>query len=124
MFTLSRSRKELTVISQHVQKPNPENADAMKLGLLLAKGSRCDILIATDPDCDRIGVAVDHRGEWKQLTGNELGLVLLDYLARRKSEHECDMSHKVACTSIVSGPMANDIALKYGFSATSNVDRL
>ena len=48
-------------------KPNPENADAMKLGLLLAKGSRCDILIATDPDCDRIGVAVDHRGEWKQL---------------------------------------------------------
>ena len=96
-------------------KPNPENADAMKLGLLLAKGSRCDILIATDPDCDRIGVAVDHRGEWKQLTGNELGLVLLDYLARRKSEYECDMSHKVACTSIVSGPMANDIALKYGF---------
>lgn len=96
-------------------KPNPENPEAMELGLLLAKDRHCDILIATDPDCDRIGVAVDHRGEWKQLTGNELGLVLLDYMARRQTECGCDISHKVACTSIVSGPMADDIALKYGF---------
>lgn len=96
-------------------KPNPEEAEALELGVALSERVGADVLLATDPDADRVGVAVPHGGEWKLLTGNELGLLLLDFLAGRAAAAGEDMSHKVAVTTIVSAPMADDLARAYGF---------
>ncbi|MBA3831602.1 MAG: phospho-sugar mutase [Chthoniobacterales bacterium] len=66
-----------------VRSPNPENAEALTLGIELAKNKRADLLIATDPDCDRMGVAVrTAEGEMKLLTGNQIGSLLAYYRAK------------------------------------------
>lgn len=96
-------------------RPNPELPEAMSLGMRLARAEGCDLLVATDPDCDRVGVAAPRGGEWRLLSGNELGLLLLDLLARRAAGEGEDMPGKVACTTVVSAPMADDLARKYGF---------
>lgn len=96
-------------------KPNPEEPAALELGIALGKRVGADVLLATDPDADRVGVAVPHDGEWKLLTGNELGLLLLDFLATRVREAGEDLRHRVAVTTIVSAPMADDLARAHGF---------
>lgn len=96
-------------------KPNPEEPAALELGIALGREMNADILLGTDPDADRLGVAVPHEGEWKLLTGNELGLLLLDYLSERAIARGEDMSKKVAVTTIVSAPMADDVARERGF---------
>lgn len=95
--------------------PNPEASEAMQLGekLMLEKG--CDLLIATDPDADRVGVAVPVGENAYLLTGNELGLLLLDFLATQAKSAGKNMSRQVVGTTIVSSPMADDIARAYGF---------
>lgn len=95
-------------------KPNPEEREALELGIRLSERVGADVLLATDPDADRVGVAVPHDGEWKLLTGNEIGLLLLDLLAGRARSAGEDMSRKVAVTTIVSAPMADDLARAYG----------
>lgn len=95
--------------------PNPEVREALKLGLEYCDGVKPDLLLATDPDTDRVGIAVPHTGEYKLLTGNEVGLLLLDFLASKESETGVDMDREVACTTIVSAPMADDIARMRGF---------
>ena len=94
--------------------PNPEVREALKLGLEYCDRVKPDLLLATDPDTDRVGIAVPHAGEYKLLTGNEVGLLLLDFLASRADGSGADMACEVACTTIVSAPMADDIALAYG----------
>ena len=94
--------------------PNPEVREALKLGLEYCDRAKPDLLLATDPDADRIGIAVPHAGEYKLLTGNEVGLLLLDFLASKADGSGADMAHKVACTTIVSAPMADDIARARG----------
>lgn len=94
--------------------PNPEVREALELGLDYCDRVRPDLLLATDPDTDRVGIAVPHAGEYKLLTGNEVGLLLLDFLAGKVSEDGRDMSREVACTTIVSAPMADDIACARG----------
>ena len=94
--------------------PNPEVREALELGLDYCDRVRPDLLLATDPDTDRVGIAVPHAGEYKLLTGNEVGLLLLDFLAEKASEDGLDMSRKVAYTTIVSAPMADDIACARG----------
>lgn len=91
--------------------PNPEVREALELGLELCEETKADLLLATDPDCDRLGIAVPHGGEYRLLSGNEVGLLLLDMLA------ECgeDLSRRVAATTVVSAPMADDLARAYGF---------
>ena len=64
--------------------PNPEKPEALALGIETAKKNRSDILIATDPDADRVGTAVLHGGEYVLLTGNEVGVLLTDYLLSMK----------------------------------------
>ena len=76
--------------------PNPEVREALKLGLEYCDRVKPDLLLATDPDTDRVGVAVPHAGEYKLLTGNEVGLLLLDFLAEKASEDGRDMSREVA----------------------------
>lgn len=95
--------------------PNPEVREALKLGLEYCDRVKPDLLLATDPDTDRVGIAVPHAGEYKLLTGNEVGLLLLDFLADKAAEGGREMSHEVACTTIVSAPMADDIASARGF---------
>lgn len=95
--------------------PNPEVREALKLGLEYCDRVKPDLLLATDPDTDRVGIAVPHAGEYKLLTGNEVGLLLLDFLANKAAEGGREMSREVACTTIVSAPMADDIASALGF---------
>ena len=95
-------------------KPNPEEPAALELGVALGQRVGADVLLATDPDADRVGVAVPHDGEWKLLTGNELGLLLLDFLASCAEASGEDMSRRVAVTTIVSAPMADDLARAHG----------
>ncbi len=94
--------------------PNPEVREALELGLEYCDRVKPDLLLATDPDTDRVGIAVPHAGEYKLLTGNEVGLLLLDFLASKASDSGADMAREVACTTIVSAPMADDIARARG----------
>lgn len=94
--------------------PNPEVREALELGLEYCDRVKPDLLLATDPDTDRVGIAVPHAGEYRLLTGNEVGLLLLDFLASKAGESGADMAREVACTTIVSAPMADDIASARG----------
>lgn len=96
-------------------KPNPEIKEALDLGIKLGESVGADILLATDPDADRVGVAIPHGSEWRRLTGNELGLLLLDFLASRAEAAGEDVQSKIVITTIVSAPMADDLARAYGF---------
>lgn len=95
--------------------PNPEVRKALELGLEYCDRVKPDLLLATDPDTDRVGIAVPHAGEYRLLTGNEVGLLLLDFLADKAAKGGREMSREVACTTIVSAPMADDIARARGF---------
>ena len=95
--------------------PNPEVREALELGFRLCDEVHPDLLVANDPDADRVGVAVPHAGGYVQLTGNEVGVLLLDFLASRAVSGGADMSREVALTTIVSTPMADALARGYGF---------
>ena len=94
--------------------PDPEVREALELGLEYCDRLKPDLLLATDPDTDRVGIAVPHVGEYRLLTGNEVGLLLLDFLASKADRSGADMGREVACTTIVSAPMADDVARARG----------
>ena len=95
--------------------PNPEIHQAMECGLALCQTAQPDLLLGTDPDCDRCGIAVpDGHGGYQLLTGNEVGVLLLDYICRRRIERNTMPAHPVAITTIVSTDMATPIAKAYG----------
>lgn len=96
-------------------KPNPEERAALELGLALAERERADILIASDPDADRLGVAVRHNGEYVLLNGNDAGMLMLDFLCRTGRAAGRDLRDAVAVTTVVSAPMADAMAADYGF---------
>lgn len=97
--------------------PNPEKMEALALGLSLCKrlgeeGNAPDLLIATDPDCDRIGVAVRHyREDFVRLSGNEIGILLLDFICQRKAPMP---ENPLFIKTIVSSAMAEPVAKAYG----------
>ena len=95
--------------------PNPEIREALQLGIELAEREGADLLLATDPDADRVGIAVRHDGSYELLNGNEVGLLLLDRLVRRAVAAGADAASLVACTTVVSAPMADDLARGLGF---------
>ena len=95
--------------------PNPEIREAMEEGLRLCGQVHPDLLIGTDPDCDRMGAAVpDGKGGYRLITGNEMGVLLLDYLCRTKISKGTMPENPVAVTTIVSTDMAAPIAEHYG----------
>ena len=95
--------------------PNPEIRQAMEKGLELCRRVHPDLLLGTDPDCDRVGIAVpDGAGDYRLITGNELGVILLDYVCRTRIVRGTMPAHPVACTTIVSTDMAEPVARKYG----------
>ena len=95
--------------------PNPEIREAMQKGIDLCEEVHPDLLLATDPDADRVGVAGKDGDDYTLLTGNEMGVLLLDYIARMRSERGEDLSDKVAVTTIVSSAMVDALAAEYGF---------
>ncbi len=95
--------------------PNPEFREALEKGLELCDKVHPDLMLATDPDADRMGVAVPHDGDYKLLTGNEMGILLIDWLTRMKAEAGEDITRTVAVTTIVSTAMPDAIARAKGF---------
>ena len=94
--------------------PNPEEREAMLRGLELCEKLRPDLLLGTDPDCDRMGSAVPEGDGYRLLTGNEMGVLLLDYICRRRLELGTMPEKPVAVTTIVSTDMADAVAAEYG----------
>lgn len=94
--------------------PNPEVKEALMLGIRDLEASGSDILIATDPDCDRAGVAVLHKDEVKILNGNEIGILLLDYICHIRSELGKLPQDSIAIKTIVTTELAKSICKKYG----------
>ena len=95
--------------------PNPEIREAMETGLRLCNQVKPDLLIGTDPDCDRMGAAVpDGKGGYRLITGNEMGVLLFDYLCRTRLDRGTMPENPVAVTTIVSTDMATSIAQHYG----------
>lgn len=101
--------------------PNPEIREAMALGIEYAKERDADLLLATDPDCDRVGIAVkDEQGNHVLLSGNETGMLLLDYICSRRRANGTMPEHPVMIKTIVTIDMAERIAAHYGVE-TKNV---
>jgi len=95
--------------------PNPEIREAMELGIRTAKEKNADLLLATDPDCDRCGIAVKNKeGDYTLLTGNETGMLLLDYVCSRRLALGRMPKDPVLVKTIVTIDMADRIAAHYG----------
>ena len=95
--------------------PNPELPEALALGLALCKEKQADLLLATDPDCDRVAVAVSKNdGDYQILTGNEVGVLLLDYIATARKAKGTLPQSPVAVKSIVSTKLADAVAKGHG----------
>ncbi len=94
--------------------PNPEKREALTLGLAAAEENGCDILVATDPDADRVGVAVRSGGTYRTLTGNEAGLLLTQYLLEERKGRGEDLSRLLIIKTIVTTRLADKIAAAYG----------
>ena len=95
--------------------PNPEIRQAMQKGIDLCEQVHPDLLLATDPDADRVGVAVKNGDDYLLLTGNEMGVLLLDYICKTRAARGEDLTKKVAVTTIVSSAMVDALADEYGF---------
>ena len=95
--------------------PNPEIFEALKLGLELAKECGADLMLATDPDADRVGIAMKcPDGSYELVSGNEMGVLLLDYICAGRIENGTMPKNPVAVKSIVSTPLADAVAKNYG----------
>lgn len=95
--------------------PNPEIKEAMALGMEYAKKCDADLLLATDPDCDRVGIAVKNKkGEYELLTGNQTGMLLLDYICSQRQQHGKMSVDPVMIKTIVTTDMGEQIASHYG----------
>lgn len=95
--------------------PNPEIKEAMSLGMEYAEKYNADLLLATDPDCDRVGIAVKTpQGDYRLMTGNETGMLLLDYICKKRTENGTMPEDPVFIKTIVTIDMAERIAADYG----------
>ena len=95
--------------------PNPEIFEALRLGLELAKKSGADLMLATGPDADRVGIAMRcPDGSYELVSGNEMGVLLLDYICAGRIEKGTMPRNPVAVKSLVSTPLADAVAAHYG----------
>ena len=95
--------------------PNPEIFEALRLGLELAQKEGADLMLATDPDADRVGIAMKcPDGTYELVSGNEVGVLLLDYICAARIEKGTMPEKAVAVKSIVSTPLADAVAANYG----------
>lgn len=94
--------------------PNPEIREALDIGLQLAQRTQSDLLLATDPDCDRVGAAVREDGKYTLITGNEMGVLLFDFICKMRMANGTMPENPIAVKTIVTTPMAAKIAEHYG----------
>lgn len=97
-----------------VRSPNPEEKDALTLGIEQAKAEGADLVLGTDPDCDRVGTAVLHNGEYVLVTGNQIGALLVDFVLSNKKDTLNSKSTLVK--TIVTSEVGADIARSYGLN--------
>ena len=95
-----------------VRSPNPEEKDALTLGIEQAKEENADLVLGTDPDCDRVGIAVLHNGEYVLITGNQVGALLVDFVLSNRKDTLSEKSTLVK--TIVTSELGADIARSYG----------
>lgn len=93
--------------------PNPENRDALEKGIDLCEKVHPDLILATDPDADRVGIAVKDGNDYQLLSGNEVGVLLLDFICRMRREANTMPCDPVAVTTIVSTSLVDDVARAY-----------
>ena len=99
--------------------PNPEIREALQKGLDLCETEKPDLLLATDPDCDRVGIAVPHAGSYLLLTGNEVGVLLTDYIASSRIELGTMPPNPIVVKTIVTTSMIDRLAETYGFEVVN-----
>ncbi len=100
--------------------PNPEQIKAMQMGIDLATEKDADLMLATDPDADRVGIAMKcPDGTYELVSGNEMGVLLLDYICAGRIEKGTMPKNPVAVKSIVSTPLADAVAAHYGVELRS-----
>jgi phosphoglucomutase len=103
-----------------VKSPNPENAEGFYLAEKIAKENDVDLIIGTDPDCDRVGILVrDKNGDYKTLTGNQTGALLVEYILRARKESGKLPKDGVVIKTIVTTELAAQIAKSYGIECMS-----
>jgi len=95
-----------------VRSPNPEERDALTLGIEQAKAEGADLVLGTDPDCDRVGVAVRHQGDFILLTGNQIGALLVDFVTR----HRTVAPHALLVKTIVTNELGATIGRSRGLA--------
>lgn len=94
--------------------PNPEIEEALHLGLELCKTEKPDLLLATDPDCDRVGIAVPDGDHYELFSGNEVGAMLLEYIAKERTALGTMPKNPISVKTIVTTTIVNAIAADYG----------
>lgn len=99
--------------------PNPEIRQVFECGLKMAEEESCDLLLATDPDCDRVGIAVNTGDGYKLMTGNEVGVLLAEYLLSRRKELGILPENPVVVKSFVTTSLVDAVAKKYGATVKS-----
>ncbi len=104
-----------------VKSPNPENKEAFEMAIQYGKKHNADILIATDPDADRLGVAVKHNGEYLLLTGNQTGAILVDYILRTRQEKGTLPEKGMVYNTVVTSELGAEIARSYGMEVESTL---
>ena len=120
---LSRMGVDVTVVPEQEHPdgnfptctyPNPEEKATLQLGIALCQQLGGDLVLATDPDCDRVGIAVNHHGQFVLPTGNEVGVLMLEYIASCRKAQSTLPQNPVAVKSIVSTPLADAVAAYHG----------
>lgn len=104
------SQKEPDTQFSTVQSPNPEDKEALALAIAYAQELNADIVLGTDPDCDRVGIAVKHGDDYTLLTGNQTGALLVDYVLSQKQLDD----KSVVIKTIVTSELGADIAKARG----------
>ena len=94
--------------------PNPEIRQVFDLALEMAKEEKADLLLATDPDCDRVGIAVPHGGDYVLLSGNDVGVLLTEYMLSQRKAKGTLPENSVMTKSLVSTNLVDVVAAKYG----------
>ena len=98
----------------HTKNPNPETAETYELALDYARKAKADIAITTDPDCDRLGVAVRKDGDYHRLTGNQSGAILLHYILSTRKEQGTLPADAVMCNTVVTSMLGDKVCEKFG----------
>ena len=99
--------------------PNPETDAALNESYKVAREVPCDVILGTDPDCDRVAIAVPDGSDFKKITGNELGCLLMDYVLKARTARKNIPDGAITVRSIVSSPLADRISEAYGVTMKS-----